>query len=96
MQPSEASFDAACVLAGCHSLVYVDNELTGDPLELAALDSVAWTFTKSDAAVPKKGGGQGIKILHRNRFISKLQRMSTIVQVGPVPTPPTSVPFLYF
>lgn len=24
------------VLAGCHSLVYVDGELVGDPLELAA------------------------------------------------------------
>mmetsp|Transcript_3189 Transcript_3189/g.9719 ORF Transcript_3189/g.9719 Transcript_3189/m.9719 type:complete len:1218 (+) Transcript_3189:107-3760(+) len=78
----DASFDAASVLAGCHSLVYIDDELAGDPLELAALASVEWSYTRSEAAVPRKGShGKGLKILHRHRFLSKLQRMSTIAQV---------------
>lgn len=80
---SEASIDASLVLAACHSLVYVDNELIGDPLELAALSAAEWTYGKSEACVPKRGGATSVsgKILNRFRFASVLQRMSVIVDV---------------
>eukprot|EP00189_Rhodosorus_marinus_P013980 CAMPEP_0184746042 /NCGR_PEP_ID=MMETSP0315-20130426/8616_1 /TAXON_ID=101924 /ORGANISM="Rhodosorus marinus, Strain UTEX LB 2760" /LENGTH=1197 /DNA_ID=CAMNT_0027218425 /DNA_START=56 /DNA_END=3646 /DNA_ORIENTATION=- len=82
VKPTEASFNASCVLAGCHSLVFVDDELVGDPLELAALLGVEWAYSKSEAAFPRKGSsGNGLKILNRFRFSSSLQRMSTIVEV---------------
>ena len=41
----EASSDAALVLAGCHSLVSVGGaELVGDPIELAALEGIEWSY----------------------------------------------------
>lgn len=79
----EASVDASLVLAACHSLVYVDNELIGDPLELAALSAVEWTYGRSGTCFPKRGGASSVsgKILTRFRFASALQRMSVIAEV---------------
>ena len=37
VQVREASAMACVVLAGCHSLIEVDNKLLGDPIEVAAL-----------------------------------------------------------
>ncbi|KAI0560238.1 P-type ATPase [Gracilaria domingensis] len=79
-----SSIDAALVLGACHSLVHIDNELVGDPLELAALESVNWVYGRSGASVPKRGGA-GLacaKILQRYRFASALQRMSVIADVS--------------
>lgn len=59
---------AALVLAGCHSLVFIDEETTGDPLESASLQSMRWTLSSKTAnAVPaetteKKEGGKVIDI----------------------------------
>jgi manganese-transporting P-type ATPase len=58
--------EAALVLSGCHSLVYIENETTGDPLESAALRSMGWELSsKSGNAVPspdkeKRPGGKPI------------------------------------
>jgi manganese-transporting P-type ATPase len=81
---AQASSDAALVLASCHSLVHVDNELIGDPLELAALEAVEWVYGRSASAVPKRGGSSSIcsRIAHRFRFTSALQRMSVVVEVS--------------
>ena len=60
--------DAAMVLAGCHSLVYIDDETTGDPLECASLKSMRWCLSStSENAVPapsteKKEGGNAINL----------------------------------
>jgi len=60
--------EAAMVLAGCHSLVYIDEETTGDPLESAALKSMRWCLSStSENAVPapateKKEGGKIINL----------------------------------
>lgn len=79
----QASIDASLVLAACHSLVEVDNELIGDPLELAALEAVEWSYGRSGTCVPKRGGSSSVsgKILQRFRFASSLQRMSVIAEV---------------
>lgn len=44
---------AALVLAGCHSLILIDGETTGDPLESAALKAMRWEVAaKSGNVVP--------------------------------------------
>lgn len=90
MPVHEASIDAALVLATCHSLVHVDNEVIGDPLELAALESVQWIFGRSGTCVPKRGGASVASgtILQRFRFASSLQRMSVIAKVAGSATKP--------
>lgn len=88
--------EAALVLAGCHSLVMIDGETTGDPLESAALGAMRWGVSKSSGnveplpATEKRQGGKAItvsnaaltelEILARHHFSSKLQRMSCVVK----------------
>lgn len=44
---------AALVLAGCHSLILIDGETTGDPLESAALKAMRWEVAaKTGNVVP--------------------------------------------
>jgi len=60
--------EAALVLSGCHSLVCIEGETTGDPLEHASLKSMRWQLSKdSGNAVPmqdteKKKGGKPITL----------------------------------
>ena len=88
--------ESALVLAGCHSLVLVDGETTGDPLESAALGAMRWGLDDpSGRVVPlpateKKSGGTAIsvggcavkelEVTARHHFSSKLQRMSCVVR----------------
>ena len=47
---------AALVLIGCHSLVLIDGETTGDPLESAALKAMRWEVAmQSGHVVPSPG-----------------------------------------
>jgi len=93
---TKVSNEAALVLAGCHSLVSIDGELTGDPLEIAALTAMRWGLDGSSnhvlplSATEKKKGGKKIfisgleiselNVLTRHHFCSRLQRMSCVVQ----------------
>ncbi len=88
--------EAALVLAGCHSLVLIDGEITGDPLESAALKAMRWNINQDDGhAVPspatdKREAGKVIalgsakandlEVLARHHFSSKLQRMSCVIR----------------
>ncbi len=45
-QPLAAPPETQYVLASCHSLVMLEGELVGDPLEKAALLSVDWRISK--------------------------------------------------
>jgi cation-transporting ATPase 13A1 len=60
---TKLSHEASLVLAGCHSLVLIDGETTGDPLESAALKSMRWEVALDSgnvvpsAATEKKQSG---------------------------------------
>ncbi|KAJ8573033.1 hypothetical protein K7X08_009544 [Anisodus acutangulus] len=69
------------ILASCHSLVFVDNKLVGDPLEKAALKGIDWTYKSDEKAMPKKGGGDAVQIVQRHHFASHLKRMSVVVRL---------------
>lgn len=70
--------EAALVLAGCHSLVFIEGETTGDPLENASLRSMRWHLSKeSGHAVPlpdteKRKGGEAI-VLQSGHRISEVE-----------------------
>jgi cation-transporting ATPase 13A1 len=59
---------AALVLAGCHSLVYIEGETTGDPLESESLKSMRWQLSQATGnaapapATEKKTGGKVINL----------------------------------
>jgi cation-transporting ATPase 13A1 len=73
--------DSMYVLAGCHSLVYLDRKLIGDPGEMAAIEAINWNFSQGDTATPPKGltGANKLQIVHRYAFSSSLKRMSSVV-----------------
>lgn len=45
---SDAPLESVQVLVSCHSLVQLDEEMVGDPLEKACLVSLDWMLTKSN------------------------------------------------
>ncbi|CAE7413510.1 PDR2 [Symbiodinium pilosum] len=95
---SDAEAAAALVLAACHSLVQVDGKLTGDPIEVAALQGVGWSYdSQEEVATPapttdlpdgstgsasSRAGIKRARILQRFHFASQLQRMAVIAEVA--------------
>lgn len=91
---TKISSECGLVLAGCHSLVLIDGETAGDPLESAALNAMRWHVTATKVlpcpASEKKVAGSkflvkqkqvsDVTILGRHHFSSKLQRMSCVVK----------------
>jgi len=91
-----AQSEAALVIAGCHAVVSIENELVGDPLEIAALNAMRWGIaSNSGYSIPlpaseKKEAGSNItisgkaitqlEVIQRHHFSSKLQRMSCVVK----------------
>ncbi|KAK7316886.1 hypothetical protein RJT34_00666 [Clitoria ternatea] len=69
------------ILASCHALVFVENKLVGDPLEKAALKGIDWSYKSDEKAVPKKGNGHPVQIVHRYHFASHLKRMAVVVRI---------------
>ncbi|BFZ20171.1 hypothetical protein BsWGS_23210 [Bradybaena similaris] len=74
----DAPLETTQVLATCHALVHLDEELVGDPLEKATLNAIEWSLTKGETVVPQKKKTHGLKIYHRFHFQSSLKRMSVI------------------
>lgn len=75
---SELPIETVQVMATCHSLVQLEGDLVGDPLEKATLEAVEYTVMKNDVVFPKKGRLSGIKIMQRFHFSSQLKRMSVL------------------
>merc|ERR1712238_468687 len=67
--------EAAMVLAGCHSLVYIEGETTGDPLESTPLKSMRWELSKDNGnAIPstatkKRPEGKPIDVFSEKNII---------------------------
>eukprot|EP01029_Cantina_marsupialis_P022631 TRINITY_DN552_c1_g3_i1.p1 TRINITY_DN552_c1_g3~~TRINITY_DN552_c1_g3_i1.p1 ORF type:complete len:1297 (+),score=461.72 TRINITY_DN552_c1_g3_i1:60-3950(+) len=82
--PTTLPINSQLVLAGCNSLMVVDNKLTGDPLETAAMEFLGW---KLEGSVIHPGTGHNnqaissIRISHRFAFASELRRMTTVVRL---------------
>eukprot|EP00930_Biecheleria_cincta_P038547 TRINITY_DN26478_c0_g1_i1.p1 TRINITY_DN26478_c0_g1~~TRINITY_DN26478_c0_g1_i1.p1 ORF type:complete len:1488 (+),score=365.22 TRINITY_DN26478_c0_g1_i1:27-4466(+) len=54
----ESAPAAALVLATCHSLVDLEGKLTGDPIEVAALQGIGWSYdAEGEVARPKASLG---------------------------------------
>ena len=81
-QSSELPIETVQVMATCHSLVQLEDDLVGDPLEKATLEAVEYSVAKNDVVLPKKGRQSGIKILQRFHFSSQLKRMSVLASVN--------------
>ncbi|CAE7817995.1 SPF1, partial [Symbiodinium sp. CCMP2456] len=94
---SDADAAAALVLAACHSLVHVDGKLSGDPIEVAALQGVGWAYDSqeetakpaqipdgdgTDASISSRAGIHRARILQRFHFASQLQRMAVVAEVS--------------
>eukprot|EP00937_MAST-01D_sp_MAST-1D-sp2_P001805 g1805.t1 len=76
---NELEADTTYILAGCHSLVFVDGQYTGDPAEMAAAKAIGWSFSASGMAVPPgRSKLARVRIEHRYPFSSSLKRMSAI------------------
>lgn len=74
-------------LATCHTLMNLDEELIGDPLEKVTLQAIEWSLTKGDVVIAKKpkslaegslAKSVGWKIYQKFYFSSALKRMSVI------------------
>ncbi|XP_053567848.1 probable cation-transporting ATPase 13A4 [Bombina bombina] len=81
-------------LASCHSLIYLDEKVQGDPLDLKMFEGTNWVMLPSGGEAstsrntlvipgPKYNSPpvQGIHILQQFPFSSSLQRMSVVAQV---------------
>jgi len=92
---TEGSAEITLVLGGCQALVMVDGAIAGDPIEAAALKAIDWELAGNRGQLirPKTGSKmvnanvwklmrplEGLEIVTRHHFASKLQRMSTVVR----------------
>ena len=76
---------AQLVIASCHSLVLLNNSPAGDPLEVAALDSIPWSLspTKGTCKIVEKIPNLPavLAIVKRFPFSPSLKRMSVVVEI---------------
>lgn len=65
---------AAMVVAGCHSLIEVDGKAIGDPIEVAALQGVAWSYAPgSSTASPGAWRNKEIFAARQKEYLATLR-----------------------
>ncbi|KAL6068662.1 Cation-transporting ATPase [Balamuthia mandrillaris] len=80
--PKELDWEQTLAIAGCHSLVYLNGKQVGDPMEVAALEGINWSYTKGEVSVGRSHGRPGqVRIVRRFHFTSELKRMATVVSL---------------
>ncbi|KAJ1483354.1 hypothetical protein T484DRAFT_1800651, partial [Baffinella frigidus] len=80
--PDALPDEAVSVLVGCHSLIYIDEELAGETMERVAMERLDWSLSKGDTSSEKGGRRRRIEVVHRFPFASSLGRMATLVEVS--------------
>uniref|UniRef100_A0A383WJ86 Cation-transporting ATPase n=1 Tax=Tetradesmus obliquus TaxID=3088 RepID=A0A383WJ86_TETOB len=88
-EPAQMPAAAGEVLAACQSLVLIDGEVIGDPLEKAALQASRWSYS-SDVALSHDKKTRAT-VVQRYHFSSGLRRMAATVLLeeedAPQPVP---------
>lgn len=79
IRPQDLSPQLEYILAGCHSLVSLNNQISGDALEKALLVSINWEFVSKDT-ISNDTGEKQVRILQQFPFSSYLKRMSTVIK----------------
>jgi magnesium-transporting ATPase (P-type) len=73
------------VMACCNTLMNIEGELVGDPLEKAAFLASGWQLSASSAGAVVRGplGGTQVSVRHLQtfHFSSELKRMASVVRV---------------
>eukprot|EP01064_Diplonema_japonicum_P006799 TRINITY_DN1462_c2_g1_i2.p1 TRINITY_DN1462_c2_g1~~TRINITY_DN1462_c2_g1_i2.p1 ORF type:complete len:1143 (+),score=296.94 TRINITY_DN1462_c2_g1_i2:571-3999(+) len=77
--PAQASAVAHTVVASCHSLVHLHNELAGDSMEVAAVKGAGWSCSGGTTFT---NGKRTVRIVSRHAFNSNLKCMSCVVSCG--------------
>ncbi|PWA64181.1 manganese-transporting ATPase [Artemisia annua] len=54
----------------------------GDPLEMAAIKAIEWSYKSDEKAMLKKGGDSIVQIVQRHHFASHLKRMAVVHTEG--------------
>uniref|UniRef100_A0A0N5CIA8 Cation-transporting ATPase n=1 Tax=Strongyloides papillosus TaxID=174720 RepID=A0A0N5CIA8_STREA len=78
------------VLASCHSLIMIDKELVGDPLEKVTFNWVDCNIVENDLVSPSSGKAPAIRIFQRYHFSNQHKRMTIVAGY----TPPGSKPVM--
>ncbi|CAD8051496.1 unnamed protein product [Paramecium sonneborni] len=79
---SDCSLYCQQILAGCHQLIYADNKLQGDPIELLFLQqNNQWSYQTQQKYAQNRDLGLSLYQKQVFSFKSDLKRMSTVVQV---------------
>ena len=76
---------ASAALAGCSSLVLIDQDIVGDAMERASLAALRWNLSSTGQQLScsvHPGPNIRIEIHKRHNFNSTLKRMSTVVTIG--------------
>ncbi|OLL25049.1 Manganese-transporting ATPase 1 [Neolecta irregularis DAH-3] len=80
LNPKNAPENTKLVLGTAHALVKLDDEVVGDPMEKAAIESLGWKVGKKDLIFTNVG--EMIQIKKRFQFSSQLKRSSSIFAIA--------------
>mmetsp|Transcript_4625 Transcript_4625/g.8342 ORF Transcript_4625/g.8342 Transcript_4625/m.8342 type:complete len:1474 (-) Transcript_4625:187-4608(-) len=73
-ESNEASTMAAMCAAGCHSLIEVEGKAIGDPIEVAALQGVQWSYTPEDGtASPGAWRAKELYLVKQKEYVASLR-----------------------
>jgi cation-transporting ATPase 13A1 len=78
---TKVDINVARVLGCCNSIIWLNGEMAGDPMEVATVKALEWSV-RGNMAVPNDNSSLPIEIIKRYGFSSSLKRMSVIVKVG--------------
>lgn len=78
--------EVSLVMASCNTLMNIDGELVGDPLEKAAFLATGWQLSSGTGGGICRGSFAGtpvsVKQIQKFHFSSELKRMAVIVRVS--------------